>query len=294
MKNNGKLIKTCLSAMLLAISLMNHAVAAVIDRDCPQFVFKGAPVHFQKGVNDNSVFLCHKAYAVQYFAGTKTPLWVAEKLLGSATSGGEERTNDFMPDPNIDPRMSARIEDYKALNRNLKSNGKSYMYDKGHMAPAGDFSNDEEAMHQSFYLSNMVPQVNRHNQGIWRDLEMKVRQWARSRGALFIVTGPIFRNGKAVEQLKNGPAVPTDIYKVVVDPQNGESIAFVIPNQPYETVRQKRGPAGYELNGAFFSLDSFIVPIEEVESLAQLKISPFLNQRDSEYMGKTKSKMWAR
>jgi endonuclease G, mitochondrial len=285
-------MKTCLATMMFAMTFVGQAQAANVDAECPQFFFKGAPVHQQKAVNANSSFLCHKAYSLQYFHGTKTSLWVAERLQGNATSGAEERTNDFAPDPSVPSGTSASNDDYKKLNRGLKARGEKHLYDRGHMAPAGDFSNDDEAMHQSFYLSNMVPQVNKHNQGIWKDLEVKVRQWARSRGTLFVVTGPIFRNGKAIEQLPNGLAVPTDIYKVVIDPQRMESIAFLIPNQPYETVRQKGYDSAYRLGNTQQSLDDFMVPINAIEQLAQLNFSPTMNAKEVENLEMKKTHMW--
>jgi endonuclease G, mitochondrial len=99
------------------------------------------------------------------------------------------------------------------------------------MAPNADFSWDQEAAKQSFYLSNMVPQVGRGmNQGIWKDLESAVRLWAVRRGAVYVYTGPIYESPyKTI-----GPgkvAVPTALYKIVYDPATYESVTFVMPNR---------------------------------------------------------------
>lgn len=90
---------------------------------------------------------------------------------------------------------------------------------------------DQQAMTESFYLSNMVPQVGKGmNQGIWKDMEEKVRQWALDRGELYIYTGPIYANAPPKTVGAGKVAVPTHIYKIVYDPVRVEAIAFIMPN----------------------------------------------------------------
>lgn len=56
----------------------------------------------------------------------------------------------------------------------------------------------------------MVPQVGKGmNQGIWKDLEEKVRRWALDRGELYIYTGPIYANSAPKTIGANKIAVPT-------------------------------------------------------------------------------------
>jgi endonuclease G len=285
-----KILRGTMLAVALAVATLTQA--AQHNKDCPQFFFQGAPAHETKQVNEGSYFLCKKAYAAQYYTGTKTSLWVAEKLEAAANQGDEPRTDEFVPDPQVNPRHSSTNKDYKELNKRLKSNGQAHLYDRGHLAPAGDFSNDKEAMVESFFLSNMVPQVNSHNQGIWRDLEMKVRQWARARGTLFVVTGPIFRNGKAIETL-NGLAVPTDIYKLVVDPKTQESVAFVVPNLPFKYA--KGGSSFerlYEYKNITYRMDDFILPIKDVESLTGINFHPMLSPEASKGLEGSKGVRW--
>ena len=88
-----------------------------------------------------------------------------------------------------------------------------------------------ETMVQSFYCSNMSPQVPRFNRGIWKKLEMQVRNWAITYDSLYIVTGPIFSDSMKVI----GPhrvAVPKAYYKVLLQKRNRnwEGIGFILPN----------------------------------------------------------------
>ena len=99
------------------------------------------------------------------------------------------------------------------------------------MAPAGDLKSDQAAMDESFYLSNVAPQVGvGFNRGIWRKLEEKVRVWARARGELYVITGPVFYDYTPVIG-EGRVAVPDAFYKIIYDPGTFEALAFLLPNQ---------------------------------------------------------------
>jgi endonuclease G, mitochondrial len=104
------------------------------------------------------------------------------------------------------------------------------------MAPAADMKWDQQAMVECFYLSNMVPQVGKGmNQGIWKNLEEYVRNWAINRGELYIFTGPIYEGGIKKTIGNNKVAVPTHLYKIVYDHQKAEAIAFIMPNEKLDS-----------------------------------------------------------
>ena len=65
------------------------------------------------------------------------------------------------------------------------------VYDRGHLAPAAGMRYTMETMLQSFFYSNMSPQLPRFNRGVWKKLEEQVRKWAVEYDSLYIVTGPI-------------------------------------------------------------------------------------------------------
>ena len=46
-------------------------------------------------------------------------------------------------------------------------------------------------MSESFYMSNMSPQVPGFNRGIWKNLEEEVRNWVEAFDSVYIITGPI-------------------------------------------------------------------------------------------------------
>lgn len=177
-----------------------------------------------------------------------------------------KRTNDFRPDPEI-AGGSATLADYK------KSG-----YDRGHLTPAGDMVFSREAMSETFYMSNMCPQVAAFNRGIWKDLEDQVREWVRLYGAAYVVSGPVL--SKPAEEYpsigESKVAVPELFYKVILVPiyEDGAeqdspealetcadviAIAFVIPNKGCE--------------GDFWQ---YAASVDEVEEITGLDFFPLL------------------
>ncbi|MEP7321625.1 MAG: DNA/RNA non-specific endonuclease [Saprospiraceae bacterium] len=135
------------------------------------------------------------------------------------------------------------------------SNHFDYMgsgYTRGHLAPASDMSFDSIANKESFYMSNISPQVREFNQGIWRELEENVRDWARSNEKLFVVTGPVLKADVIKKIGKNQVTVPSLFYKVVLCANGTETkgIGFIIPN----TVSDK-------------PLNEYIYPIDSIEQI---------------------------
>ena len=66
-------------------------------------------------------------------------------------------------------------------------------YDHGHLCPSQDRVNSRESNDQTFYLSNMQPQVHGFNAGIWEVMERKLRTYitytSGSKDTLFICRG---------------------------------------------------------------------------------------------------------
>jgi endonuclease G len=102
--------------------------------------------------------------------------------------------------------------------------------DRGHQAPAEDFAWDAGEMSDSFSMANMAPQLPGLNRDEWEHLEETVRAWALARGELVIYTGPVLlARPKTI-----GPdhiAIPTAFWKVIVDPNQHQAVAFLMPQR---------------------------------------------------------------
>lgn len=72
-------------------------------------------------------------------------------------------------------------------------------YDHGHIIASADraYSYNEQANRQTFYMTNMQPQVNGFNAGVWATMEAKVRAWNSNsfRDTLYVVKGGTIDDG---------------------------------------------------------------------------------------------------
>ena len=248
----------------------------------------GPPKYKDKEQDSAMVFVCKEGFAVGFNKDLKIPVWATEvvqarNLLEKITS----RTDNFSADPVIPSIIQANNADY----------GKSG-FDRGHLVPAENVRYSQQTMIESFYFTNIVPQVGPNmNRGIWLDIENWVRAQAKQREFLYTVSGPMFI-GK-MNKLGSGVAIPTHLYKIVIDPQLNEAISFIIPNVQIitqETRELSTGTPQYpqtlaknayncaDKGKTFCSMLDFTVPIVEVERLTGLRfISDTLESNEVRY-----------
>jgi endonuclease G, mitochondrial len=189
----------------------------------------------------------HTHYTLSYSKKDEQAEWVAYLLTRSMLTHQAERTENFRPDPKV-PSGSAQLVDYK-------NSG----YDRGHLCPAGDMTFSDQAMSETFFLSNMSPQVPAFNRGIWKNLESLVREWAEEYDSIYIVTGGILRESEGTI----GPdrvTVPSKFYKVIYD-LTGEKkmIAFILANEK-----------GTE------PLQNYVVTVDSVQKITGIHFFPCL------------------
>ena len=179
----------------------------------------------------------HSNYTLNYSELHEQAEWVAYTLSSSDVYGSIGRTNDFRIDPKV-KTGSASLPDYKGSG-----------YDRGHLAPAGDMKSTYTAMSESFYMSNMSPQLPSFNRGIWKKLESTVRNWAVDYQKVYIVTGAVLTATYPTIGMNN-VSIPEFYYKVILDYEQPEikGIGFILPNQKSSQ-----------------SLQSYAVSIDEVE-----------------------------
>lgn len=161
----------------------------------------------------------HSGFSLCYNEEYEQANWVAYELTAQETIGKYKRTNKFLTDPKVSTGTSDNLDF-------LKSN-----YDRGHLAPAGDMGWSAKSMAESFYYSNMSPQVPTFNRGIWEHAEELVRGWAKTYASVYVVSGPVLTKGlKRIGP--NKVAVPQYYYKVILDYKDSESkgIGLVLKN----------------------------------------------------------------
>jgi len=205
--------------LLLALFFTPVAALAQINAQCPQFTANGTP---QYAAQPGDQEICHTNYAVIHRCSVKAPVAVFEHLTVAAMTGPAKRKDNFRPDPAVAPQCQATLADYATVGST---------HDRGHMAPAGNNTQTDAIMSESFFLSNMVAQVANNNRGIWKQLETWERQWAAQPGTdFYIISGGIFDQGHSV--VGNGLGIPTRLYKIVIEKNSRNVQAYLMPNAP--------------------------------------------------------------
>jgi endonuclease G len=155
-------------------------------------------------------YLHHLAYGFVYDETHEQAKWIAYCLTKSEAMGVLERSDNFKEDPLVHTGTA----------------------DRGHLAPAADMRWSIQCMEESFYYSNMSPQVPSFNRGIWKKLEEEVRDWAVKLDSILIVTGPVLSSDLSSIGM-NKVSVPKYYFKAIVDLKgpNSKGIAFLLPNE---------------------------------------------------------------
>ena len=197
-------------------------------------------------------YILHSAMALEYAEAYEQARWVAHIILPDIITGSVGRTNDFRPDPMV-ATGSAVEADYflKYMKADSTYDYDGFGYDRGHLAPSADFRWSEKALSESYFYSNMSPQLDVFNREGWAELESLIRGYVFRNPAsqLYVVTGPILREGlPVIERGVNKVSIPEYFFKVVLDRQQGRGVGFILPH------RQVDEP-----------LETFAVTIDEVE-----------------------------
>ncbi|KAK4106806.1 hypothetical protein N658DRAFT_439614 [Parathielavia hyrcaniae] len=211
-----------------------------------------------------------QALISSYDRRTRNPHWVAEHITPSslAQRNGDRKHSTFLEDPQIPAPFRAKLADY------FRSG-----YDRGHQVPAADCKWSQAAMDETFYLSNMCPQVGEgFNRDYWAHFEDFCRRLTARYPSVRVVTGPLYlpkrdpADGKwyvryeVIGSPAPSVAVPTHFYKVIYGEEEGAGApggkvalgAFVLPNAVIPNDKP---------------LSDFEVPLEAVERASGLEFA---------------------
>lgn len=108
-------------------------------------------------------------YALEWNAGKKHAAWVAFSFDKLTSANSVKRTDAWDADPQLPAEMRTTEEMHKRDG-----------FDKGHLVASYDRVYSKAANEQTFYYSNMSPQLNSFNGGFWASFEGLVQKWARS------------------------------------------------------------------------------------------------------------------
>ena len=131
-------------------------------------------------------------YTMLYDPEVYTSYWIAYPLCAAHMGSGRVETWAFDPEVPTGKQTSV-AKGYGMPNFSTPNNSENF-YARGHQLPNADRNGSEEMQAQTFYSTNMTPQIHYgFNEKIWANLETAVRAAVPSGDTLYVVTGAAFR-----------------------------------------------------------------------------------------------------
>ena len=229
-------------------SLLNKLEFLILKEDLKEIIKTIIP-----SKND---IIKHHALVISYNEEHEQANWVAHKINKKIIDGNVSRTNNFRVDSQIESGSSEE-KDY-FLKTKLPSGKYTYDgfgYDRGHLAPSADFKWSKTALSDSYYYSNMSPQLPEFNRKGWANIEGFLRSYVyENETDLLVVTGPYYNeNVKKSERSKNNMSIPDYFFKVAVDLKNMLGVGFLVPHEKLTS-----------------PIESYVVSIDSIEAFTGL------------------------
>lgn len=203
----------------------------VIDQTGSQITKTGIelPAHVANCLTIQQTFTLNGIHAVNYTTEYDTinyvPRWVAFKFYKDINKKNTQRYNGgFHNDPSL-PKRFQLVDDIHFPG-----------YQRGHMCASADRVVSSEANIQTFYFTNMSPQLGDFNENIWAALESQVRKWRDRYDTLYVVRGGILpADGKTITVSGKKMAVPSKYWMALLGRtgDNFNAIAFSLDHKTY-------------------------------------------------------------
>lgn len=155
-------------------------------------------------------------------------------------------------------------------------------YDHGHICPSADRQYTKEANRQTFFLTNMQPQRNVFNAGVWQAMEQQVRNWNRGafRDTLYVCKGgTIDRSDQISRTLANGLIVPRYFFMALLCKNSSgyKALAFWIEHKDKDSDYPKDVKGNYLLG-------TYVMNIRELETLTGIDFFCNLDDKTEEHV----------
>ncbi len=243
----------------------NKEIALTEPEKSEETVFHNTEGAYFLPTSTTNNVITHSTYYLSYSEKHEQAEWVAYELKPEHISGGKHKRPYF----NQDPKVSTESAHWN----NYKNSG----YTRGHLLPAGDRTFSKEAYDETFYTSNISPQLYEFNTGIWNSLEMRIRNFVKKNGKVYVVTGGILGdNLKTIGKEK--VAIPDYFYKVLLykDGNQYKMLAYLTPHQ-----EEKRK-----------SLNEYTVTTDSIETLTGIDFFHFLEDKTEDTLENSIDYRW--
>ena len=178
----------------------------------------GNPSNASADTNNHDHYLIQRTVeAIDYSDNFGEPNWASWDLTNSDL-GSSGRNSSFYTDTNLPANF------YRVSTDDYSGSG----YDRGHMCPSADRTDNTNDNKLVFFMSNIVPQSPNNNEGVWGTFEDYCRTLAQSGYELLIICGPSGFNGSFIQPGQT-VFIPAYTWKivVVVPPGGGNALSRI-------------------------------------------------------------------
>lgn len=166
------------------------------------------------------------------------------------------RTDDFR----LDPTVPYECQPSSFISFSTKNIPGAPIYHRGHLVAANHLDYSEQAIRESFFMTNILPMTQQINLGAWGSTE-KITECYRDQSELLILGGAVWGNKKKdrVNDYFVGShniRTPEYFWKVIIK-GNGETIAWWMPND--DTAKAA-------------NLDKYLVKPSQIQTKAKIKL----------------------
>ena len=203
----------------VSIMLGEHQEVVVpnVDPKTTQWMELPAMDNEAYGYYSHSFAMNDEIYRNYSFAWSQKDLvsvWVAYPLSKVYTDGNVGRTDKWAYDPILGKDKSSN-----------PGSGYAGNYDRGHQVPSADRQSNRTANEQTFYGTNIAPQLNGHNTTIWSNLEGRIRSVASKADTTYVVTGCVVDGATEFSTDTDGKTItiPVAFFKAVLRYKAGDA-----------------------------------------------------------------------
>lgn len=184
------------------------------------------------GGSNKNYFITHRSggrvnYSLEYDVTKLHTRWVAFSFDSITAQDKVSRTDAW----SWDPQIPATYDTSSFFRRSG--------YSRGHLVASEDRTFSQEANEQTFYYTNMSPQLQAHNAGIWHRLEHRVQSWGRDRNfcdVLYVAKGGTIRDDQVLPERLRGKMVIPRYYWMALLMKRGKTyhaLAFLTEHKAY-------------------------------------------------------------
>lgn len=196
--------------------------------ECPEVLSDGSTQLISHSTTESGKEVM--TYCLEFDKSKLHSRWVAFRFDGATRGKVANRSNDFQDDPGLSSTYQ------------IGSYGFGSGYDRGHLCASADRLYSQKANDNTFYMTNMSPQVSNFNQKYWVTLEGHVQTLGRKvsfADTLYVVKGGTVLDNQIRGYISRSGgkrvAIPKYYFMALLKVKNGvySSIAFYMEHKSY-------------------------------------------------------------